>query len=55
MSEGLGEVTFADADFTDDENRSALGKIAPGGEIVHQGTIERKRVAVAHGRRQERW
>src|SRR5579884_272393 len=33
-------MTFADANFTDDENRGALGEVATGGEVVHQGAIE---------------
>ena len=40
MTEGLREVTFADADLTDDEYRRVLGQIAVGGQIVDERAVE---------------
>lgn len=39
VSEGLGKMGFAGAAGADDENGCALSKVAPGGQIVHQGAV----------------
>ena len=40
MTQGLGEVTFADADLTDDEHGGMFGQVAIGGEIVDERAVE---------------
>src|SRR5579862_1506798 len=40
MSEGLGEMAFADADFADDEHGGVLGDVATGCEVMHECAVE---------------
>lgn len=40
MTKGLGKMTFADANLTDDEYWGVLGQIAVGGQVMDQGTVE---------------
>jgi hypothetical protein len=40
VTQGLGEVAFADADLTDDEYGSVFAQVAVGGQIVHERAVE---------------
>ena len=40
VPQSLGEMAFADADFADDEYRSALGDVAPSGRIMQECAVE---------------
>jgi len=40
VAESLGQMAFADCNFTDNESRCVFGKVATGSQIVGEGAVE---------------